>query len=49
MVQFLDDLTDADVLVHVVDASGLSDAEGNKITGDEMSNETNHPINDLAW
>eukprot|EP00804_Cyclotella_cryptica_P030762 CCRYP_009169-RA/>CCRYP_009169-RA protein AED:0.12 eAED:0.12 QI:0/0.16/0/1/1/1/7/0/820 len=47
--KFLDDLTDADVLVHVVDASGLSDAEGNKVASDERTSETNHPINDLAW
>eukprot|EP00956_Cyclotella_meneghiniana_P015249 scaffold23177_cov68-Cyclotella_meneghiniana.AAC.1 len=47
--KFLDDLTDADVLVHVVDSSGLSDAEGNMIASDEMSNETNHPLTDLAW
>jgi len=47
--KFLDDLTDADVLVHVVDASGLSDAEGNQVASDERISETNHPINDLAW
>ena len=29
--KFLDDLTDADVLIHVVDASGTSDTEGNTI------------------
>ena len=37
------------MLVHVVDASGLSDAEGNKVASDERISETNHPINDLAW
>lgn len=48
--KFLDDLTDADVLVHVVDASGLSDSEGNRVTSDEKGNsEANHPIQDLAW
>ena len=29
--------------------SGSSDAEGNKVTSDECSQELNHPINDLAW
>jgi len=47
--KFLDDLTDADVLIHVVDASGSSDAEGNKVVNEEGSEESNHPINDLAW
>lgn len=43
--KFLDDLTDADVLIHVVDASGRSDSEGNIIgTGT-----VNDPMDDLAW
>ncbi|KAL7551877.1 hypothetical protein ACHAWF_015112, partial [Thalassiosira exigua] len=41
--KFLDDLTDADVLVHIVDASGSSDAEGNK------SSDLKHPLGDLEW
>ncbi|KAJ3166161.1 hypothetical protein HK101_012002 [Irineochytrium annulatum] len=32
--QFLNDLCDADVLIHVVDASGQSDADGNILNGD---------------
>ncbi len=32
--QFLNDLADADALIHVVDASGKSDSEGNPGTGD---------------
>ena len=42
--KFLDDLTDADVLIHVVDASGKADAEGN-----EVCESINNPINDLEW
>jgi len=41
--KFLDDLTDADVLIHVVDASGKADSEGNKVIG------VINPINDLEW
>ena len=41
--KFLDDLTDADVLIHVLDASGRADAEGNKIL------DTINPMNDLEW
>ncbi len=43
--RFLDDLTDADVLVHVVDASGKSDNEGNIVDSTHLSD----PMNDLAW
>jgi len=32
--QFLNDLTDADVLIHVLDASGRADPEGNVVIGD---------------
>lgn len=52
--KFLDDLTDADVLIHVVDASGSSDTEGNKV-GFEQKDSTmisgagSHPLNDLSW
>mmetsp|Transcript_26975 Transcript_26975/g.56947 ORF Transcript_26975/g.56947 Transcript_26975/m.56947 type:complete len:1064 (-) Transcript_26975:58-3249(-) len=47
--KFLDDLTDADVLVHIVDASGSSDAEGNKLCNSGNSDDLNHPLNDLEW
>ncbi len=43
--KFLDDLTDADVLIHVVDASGTADADGNCV-GVEGGT---HPLQDLAW
>jgi len=39
----LNDLTDADVLIHVVDASGSADTEGNQV------GEGVHPLDDLAW
>ena len=45
MYRFLDDLTDADVLIHVVDSSGKSDSEGNIIESDQLNN----PIDDLSW
>ena len=45
--KFLNDLTDADVLIHVVDASGTADAEGNTIGNSEDGG--SHPLNDLAW
>lgn len=35
--QFLSDLADADALIHVVDASGKSDAEGNPGKGDPLA------------
>ena len=41
--KFLDDLTDADVLIHIVDASGSSDHDGNKT--DDLC----HPRTDLEW
>eukprot|EP00986_Skeletonema_menzelii_P013197 scaffold7554_cov143-Skeletonema_menzelii.AAC.5 len=41
--KFLDDLTDADVLIHVLDASGKADSEGNKVL------DIINPINDLEW
>lgn len=41
--KFLDDLTDADVLIHIVDASGSSDPDGNKT--DDLC----HPRTDLEW
>ena len=56
--KFLDDLTDADVLIHVVDASGTADTEGNALGyvegegGDsinEKSGAGSHPLDDLSW
>jgi hypothetical protein len=41
----LDDLTDADVLIHVVDGSGTADTEGNDVGVDGGV----HPLRDLAW
>jgi len=49
--QFLNDLTDANVLIHVVDASGTADARGNKvIDGAGSATESlTDPLDDLAW
>ena len=47
--QFLNDLTDATVLIHVVDASGTADARGNKTVTDEEASELTNPLDDLAW
>lgn len=48
--QFLNDLTDATVLIHVVDASGTADESGNKTVSDEAdAAEYTNPLNDLAW
>ena len=52
--QFLNDLTDSAVLIHVVDASGSADASGNKIVVDDglekgPSQELTNPLDDLAW
>lgn len=44
--RFLGDLCDADVLVHVVDASGKSDRDGNAV--DELSAGST-PIEDARW
>lgn len=43
--QFLNDLCDANVLIHVVDASGTADAQGNT-TGDSA---LTNPLDDLQW
>jgi len=45
--KFLNDLTDADVLIHVVDASGTADTEGNDVGMAEANG--SHPLEDLAW
>lgn len=47
--QFLNDLTDATVLIHVVDASGTADAQGNKVVVGADSSELTNPLDDLAW
>jgi ribosome-binding ATPase YchF (GTP1/OBG family) len=50
--KFLNDLTDATVLIHVADASGMADTEGNAVGIEEdgtLSAATSHPMNDLAW
>jgi ribosome-binding ATPase YchF (GTP1/OBG family) len=50
--KFLNDLTDADVLIHVADASGMADTEGNMVGTEEdgtLSTAASHPLNDLAW
>ena len=56
--KFLDDLTDADVLIHVVDASGTADTEGNALGyiedegsegGTEERGAGSHPLDDLGW
>ena len=50
--QFLNDLTDADVLVHVVDASGSADKEGNAlgVEGDgTLPESASHPLIDMQW
>jgi predicted esterase len=47
--KFLNDLTDADVLIHVVDASGTADTEGNDVGVDGKSAGGSHPLSDLSW
>ena len=49
--QFLNDLTDATVLIHVVDASGTADAQGNTTVTDSDGDvgEFTKPLDDLAW
>ncbi|KAL7576446.1 hypothetical protein ACA910_018246 [Epithemia clementina (nom. ined.)] len=50
--KFLNDLTDADVLIHVLDASGTADVEGNNVGIDSdgnASSEASNPMDDMAW
>ena len=47
--KFLNDLTDADVLIHVVDASGTADTEGNDVGVNRESAGGSHPLSDLCW
>jgi hypothetical protein len=42
---FLNDLTDADVLIHVVDASGRTDREGQLLPSGEGAD----PLEDVGW
>jgi ribosome-binding ATPase YchF (GTP1/OBG family) len=42
-------LTDSDVLIHVVDASGTADTEGNDVGVDGKSAGLSHPLSDLSW
>ncbi|KAJ3208715.1 hypothetical protein HDU67_006584 [Dinochytrium kinnereticum] len=46
--QFLNDLCDADVLIHVVDASGMSDEDGNIVAGIDDASSLD-PMNDIRW
>jgi len=47
--QFLNDLCAAQVLIHVMDASGTSDAQGNKTSTDGNKSELTNPLDDMAW
>ncbi len=49
--KFLNDLTDAHVLIHILDASGTSDEGGNALGEDfdTGSNGASHPLHDLEW
>ncbi|KAG5176196.1 hypothetical protein JKP88DRAFT_265489 [Tribonema minus] len=47
--QFLNDLCDADVLVHVVDASGRSDRNGNVLEGESAYSADGDPLDDIRW
>eukprot|EP00727_Mastigamoeba_balamuthi_P004102 m51a1_g1369 hypothetical protein (651) ;mRNA; f:413045-415661 len=48
--RFLDDLTDADALVHVVDASGETDSEGRALHGAEADDgRRSSPEGEVAW
>ncbi|KAJ3247916.1 hypothetical protein HDU78_002669 [Chytriomyces hyalinus] len=45
--KFLNDLCDADVLIHVIDASGLSDENGNILPADTPNPQD--PLHDIHW
>ncbi|KAJ3125333.1 hypothetical protein HK100_010859 [Physocladia obscura] len=45
--KFLNDLCDADVLIHIVDASGLSDSDGNILPEDTPT--PTDPLQDIKW
>ena len=46
--KFLNDLTDAHVLIHVLDSSGTADTEGNDMGTDAVA-EASNPLRDMAW
>ncbi|GAX85197.1 hypothetical protein CEUSTIGMA_g12616.t1 [Chlamydomonas eustigma] len=43
---FLNDLTDADVLIHVVDVSGSTDKEGGQL---QLGDEGGDPLDEIGW
>ncbi|ORY49930.1 P-loop containing nucleoside triphosphate hydrolase protein [Rhizoclosmatium globosum] len=45
--EFLNDLCDADVLIHIIDASGLSDSDGNILPLDTPTPQD--PLHDIHW
>ena len=47
--KFLADICDADVLVHVVDATGTRDANGNIVALDDGKMEGSSPVADAKW
>jgi ribosome-binding ATPase len=47
--RFLADLCDADVLVHVVDATGQSDKDGNILHSSDDSKQFSNPSEDAEW
>jgi ribosome-binding ATPase len=47
--RFLADLCDADVLVHVVDATGQSDKDGNILHASDDSKQLSNPSEDAEW
>lgn len=47
--RFLADLCDADVLVHVVDATGQSDKDGNILHASDDSKQFSNPSEDAEW
>lgn len=53
--KFLNDLTDAHVLIHILDSSGTSDEGGNALGGSDENNDdssvngASHPLYDLEW
>ena len=47
--KFLDDLNDADVLVHVVDASGLTNAEGQLREDDNTTGHEKSVLQEVYW
>jgi hypothetical protein len=49
--KFLNDLTDAHVLIHILDASGTSDEGGNTLGEDVDTgfHGASHPLHDLEW